>query len=149
MQSDHLPHNISRIQWNCTVPHWPDFQLHLRCNLLVECDNGQDEDGCGYVTCRHGGFLFRHTCYVIIQPEHDVTHHTARQMCRMVQGQLATFPSELERVAFGHFVYERHKLSFLVGIQATISGLPAMYALWLFVDCKVACVNIRTSIHLL
>ena len=128
LQPDYLPQRVSNIQWNCSVPYWPDFQLHLHCNLLAECDSEQDESSCGYVMCRHGGFLFNDTCYFIIQPEHDLLLYEARQLCEAVHGQLATFQLETERVALGQFIYERHKLSLYVGIQATMSGLPAMYA---------------------
>ena len=110
LQSDRLPQCISGIQWNCSVPHWPDFQVHLCCNLLVECDSSQDEDRCGYVRCRHGGFLFYHTCYVIVQPERDIVLYGARQLCETVQGQIATFPFPVDK-AFRQFLYERHKVS--------------------------------------
>ena len=128
-QFSRLPERTSSVQWNCSVPYWPDFQLHLHCNLLSECERGQDEDNCGYVTCRQGGFVFNGICYMVIQPEHALLHYTAQHMCKAVHGQLAIFPLETDREALGQFMYERHKLSVYVGVQVTLSGLPAMYAL--------------------
>ena len=66
---------------------------------------------------------------MVIQPEHDLLHYTAQHMCKTVHGQLAIFPLETDRVALGQFMYERHKLSVYVGVQVTLSGLPAMYVL--------------------
>ena len=129
LQSDRLPQRTIGVEWNCSVSYWREFRLHLSCNLLAECERGQDENTCGYVTCRHGGFLFRNTCYVIIQPERDITHHVAPLMCKSVQGRLAIFPFESDRLALGQFIFEKHKLSLYVGIQVTMSGLPAMYEL--------------------
>ena len=42
-----LPEKLPGGKWNCSVPHWPDFRQHMRCNMLRECEGGEDEVDCG------------------------------------------------------------------------------------------------------
>ena len=53
-------------KWNCSVPHWPDFRQHMRCNMLRECEGGEDEVDCGYESedCGPGLISAAGSCYL-------------------------------------------------------------------------------------
>jgi hypothetical protein len=40
--------------FNCSVPNYAQFDDVFRCNYLVECYNGEDEEGCAYKTAQCG-----------------------------------------------------------------------------------------------
>ncbi|KAK7495131.1 hypothetical protein BaRGS_00013541, partial [Batillaria attramentaria] len=41
-----LPERLPDGKWNCSVPHWGDFQQHFLCTLEPECAEGQDDVIC-------------------------------------------------------------------------------------------------------
>ena len=49
--------------WNCSVPHWPRFKRHFRCNMRLECANEEDEAECPYSFCDHGLVRTYRHCY--------------------------------------------------------------------------------------
>ena len=55
--------------WNCSVPHWPEFQHHLFCDLIPQCRNGQDEASCPYASpeCDDGYLHVNGSCYQVTQ----------------------------------------------------------------------------------
>nr|KAG5693056.1 hypothetical protein BaRGS_028816 [Batillaria attramentaria] len=48
------PEKLASGKWNCSVPHWSDFDLHLLCNLETECAAGEDEAACPYTDTAWG-----------------------------------------------------------------------------------------------
>nr|KAG5690330.1 hypothetical protein BaRGS_027627 [Batillaria attramentaria] len=38
-----LPQQLPGGMWNCSVPHWADFQQHFLCTLEPECIGGEDK----------------------------------------------------------------------------------------------------------
>jgi hypothetical protein len=52
-QNTAVPEQLLSGLWNCSSPEWPRFKPHLRCNLVVECEEGEDEVGCWHTgaTC--------------------------------------------------------------------------------------------------
>ena len=61
-----LPEKLPGGKWNCSVPHWPDFRQHMRCNMLRECEGGEDEVDCGYESedCGPGLISAAGSCYL-------------------------------------------------------------------------------------
>ncbi|KAK7479438.1 hypothetical protein BaRGS_00029355, partial [Batillaria attramentaria] len=41
-----LPQRLPDGKWNCSVPHWADFQQHFLCTLYPECAGGEDDVVC-------------------------------------------------------------------------------------------------------
>ena len=68
VQASSKPEQTSNGQWNCSVPHWPDFQRHFRCNLETECASGEDEENCPYGHCGPGRLSAGKVCPLIICP---------------------------------------------------------------------------------
>ena len=51
-------------KWNCSVPYWPDFDVHFRCDLVVDCVGGEDEMDCPYSGhCGLGRATIDNRCY--------------------------------------------------------------------------------------
>nr|KAG5693900.1 hypothetical protein BaRGS_014341 [Batillaria attramentaria] len=57
-----LPQRLPDGKWNCSVPHWADFQQHflcdgycmpvyVRCNDVYDCPGKEDEAACDSYTC--------------------------------------------------------------------------------------------------
>nr|KAG5693055.1 hypothetical protein BaRGS_028815 [Batillaria attramentaria] len=53
-ERDAAPERLDSGLWNCSVPHWPDFELHFLCNLETECAAGEDEATCPYTNSACG-----------------------------------------------------------------------------------------------
>nr|KAG5685517.1 hypothetical protein BaRGS_024254 [Batillaria attramentaria] len=43
-----LPERVPSGKWNCSVPHWTDFQEHFPCDLRADCLDAEDEKVCPY-----------------------------------------------------------------------------------------------------
>ena len=56
-QNTSEPELLENLLWNCSVPFWPNFYLHLFCNRRVECPLWEDERVCPYTLCQNGGRL--------------------------------------------------------------------------------------------
>ena len=82
--------------WNCSVPHWPRFQRHFRCNLRQDCASGEDEDQCPYSPCEREGVSFHGQCYFILVNNVKVTWHDARRECRKSGAYLASLTTHRE-----------------------------------------------------
>ncbi|KAK7496985.1 hypothetical protein BaRGS_00011721 [Batillaria attramentaria] len=48
------PQSLGANLFNCSVPYYPSFQQHLQCNLVVQCQGGEDEIDCPYTTADCG-----------------------------------------------------------------------------------------------
>ena len=53
-ENSQIPEQLPDGTWNCSVPHWPDFQLHFPCNMLWDCAAGEDERECPYTSHKCG-----------------------------------------------------------------------------------------------
>ena len=49
------PGKLKNGLWNCSVPFWPEFRFHFKCNRQKECALGEDERECPYTLCKDGG----------------------------------------------------------------------------------------------
>nr|KAG5708620.1 hypothetical protein BaRGS_033041 [Batillaria attramentaria] len=59
------PKRLGTGHFNCSVPQYARFQLHLRCNLEIECAAGEDERDCNYtsIACGQGFVDAGNKCY--------------------------------------------------------------------------------------
>ena len=111
--------------WNCSVPHWPQFQTHLACNLWVQCQGGEDEDGCHYTRCHSSGFSVDGKCY-ILGSERTSTLIGAETSCGSVGGRLASMKSQAEIEKVIAVLWKNIIISFHVGFLSDIPGLPIL-----------------------
>ena len=71
-------------QWNCSVPHWPDFKRHFPCNLQMDCVEGEDEADCPYMSpfCPRGYFFSAGGgCFRYFDPKSALTWNEAAEAC--------------------------------------------------------------------
>ena len=118
--------------WNCSVPHWPRFQRHFRCNMRRECANEEDETECPYSSCEHGGVRIDHACYFYVENNWSITWLEAQHECRLKGAQLASMSSlsKWHRVmAWLHWrsQWRDGGMAMFVGLKSASQGLPFMY----------------------
>nr|KAG5689449.1 hypothetical protein BaRGS_026010 [Batillaria attramentaria] len=74
-----LPQRLPDGKWNCSMPHWGDFQQHflcdgycmpvyVRCNDVYDCPGKEDEAACDSYTCP--GFYRCRKSSVCLHPDH-------------------------------------------------------------------------------
>ena len=111
--------------WNCSVPHWPQFQTHLACNLWVQCQGGEDEDGCHYTRCHFSGFAVDGKCY-ILGKERTSAITDAKASCGAVGARLASLKTRNEIHKVTRILWKKNLFSFHIGFLLGIPGLPSM-----------------------
>ena len=79
--------------WNCSVPHWPRFRRHFRCNMRQECANEEDEIQCPYSYCRHGGVRLDGLCFFYVVKDEGISWLEAQRECRLMGANLASLSS--------------------------------------------------------
>ena len=127
-----LPQRLEDGTWNCSVPHWADFQQHLQCNLRVECASGEDEAQCPYTTddCGPGRISIDGVCYVYVVPEEAVSWVEADNNCRLGNSRLASLETEEEWIRVTRFLTEFGGLSetnpLYIGLKLSVGQLPDM-----------------------
>ena len=118
--------------WNCSVPHWPRFQRHFRCNLRQECAGGEDEVRCPYSPCRHGGVSFAGHCYFFLT-DVNVVWSAAHDECRKFGAYMVSLTSPREWsdvMSWLHLGVPWLKKNMLmvvyVGLAPALSSVPFM-----------------------
>ncbi|KAL8560514.1 hypothetical protein ACOMHN_023787 [Nucella lapillus] len=124
------PTKVHDNTWNCSSPHWPDFEFHLRCNLVAECEGTEDEAECHHEVCGEGGFVVLGRCYLLGQPADKLTYYQARGFCSNEGGYLASFNTNEEMEAVMERVWLRSRSrDVYVGLTFTPRSLDSMYKL--------------------
>ena len=91
LQASQIPERLEdTTTWNCSVPHWPLFRRHFRCNRRQDCASGEDEVQCPYSPCEHGGVSFQGQCYFIMENYNNANWGLAQEECRKVEAYLAS-----------------------------------------------------------
>ena len=111
--------------WNCSVPHWPLFQTHLACNLWVQCQGEEDEDGCHYTRCDSSGFFVDDKCYILSR-ERILAISEATTTCASIGGRLANLKTEADIKKVATIMWKKSVFPFFIGLQTDIPGLPSM-----------------------
>ncbi|XP_076442765.1 uncharacterized protein LOC143281438 [Babylonia areolata] len=130
-------HNVSSTpqqtaggQWNCTVPHWPQFSQHFPCNLESNCINSEDEVECDYITagCGQGVITAGDGCYVFWNLGQDKqTYRMMKEWCEARGGSLASLNTVQEWEDVYRMLHQGHWKRVLVGLQPVPDEWPYMY----------------------
>ncbi|KAK7495128.1 hypothetical protein BaRGS_00013538 [Batillaria attramentaria] len=87
-----LPQRLPDGKWNCSVPHWGDFQQHFMCTLEPECADGRDDVICpwkdSWITACGKGHLAASKCISFKQMTRPVTWVETHRECVSHQTQL-------------------------------------------------------------
>ena len=77
--------------FNCSVPHYDSFKLHVHCNLEQECQHGEDEKDCPYSHpgC-DGSPGFGDKCFSLFVQHEPLSWKEANGACREKGGGLAS-----------------------------------------------------------
>ncbi|KAK7501940.1 hypothetical protein BaRGS_00006692 [Batillaria attramentaria] len=82
-----VPQKIPNGPWNCSVPYWADFRQHFPCNLIWDCEGGEDEVDCPYTTrtCGPGYVTAGGHCYVMAISSADafISRPDASKECQL------------------------------------------------------------------
>ena len=121
-----LPEMRSDGRWNCSVPHWPEFQQHFVCNLKADCVEGEDEELCPYYSeaCGKGRVIVGSKCYVYTADK-GLSWDAASVECLLLGGMLAAPKTEEEWVGLGRLVdYDPDFYRVYIGLRSTSPILP-------------------------
>ena len=102
---------------------------HLTCNLVSECEGGEDEEDCGYSTCGQGGFVVNGTCYVLQGMFRNIvkTFSKARAVCNAApHSRLACLKSKQKFENVERFFRSTlmQPLDLFIGLSS--HGIPSM-----------------------
>ena len=134
LQASEIPERLAgTTTWNCSVPQWPRFRRHFRCDLHQDCASGEDEVQCSYSPCEHGGVSFHSHCYFIMLTNKSISWGEAYNECRKVGAYLASLTTRREwtdvmywlHLAVPWLLWTRDKLIY-VGILDAPASLPHM-----------------------
>ena len=127
------------------MPHWPQFQTHLACNLWVQCQGGQDEDQCNYTRCDFSGFVVNDKCYTLSR-ESTQSAVEAQEKCAAMGAALATIPTVSVRDKITAITSRKTNHKFYIGLHSDVPGLPSMYGKDYF-QCNLhhACILFKIS----
>ena len=129
-QLSEIPERLAST-WNCSVPHWPRFQRHFRCNMRQECADENDESECPYSFCDHRGIRVDRHCYFYVENDVRISWFEARHECHLKGAKLASL-SSLGKwnsvMTWLHWHPPRSEKSryLAIGMTSTPPGLPFM-----------------------
>ena len=88
----HEPEQLSDNLYNCSVPHFHSFRPVLSCNMVPECQGGEDEEGCGYQSndSGEGAADAGRKCYRFVRLGGAVTWSGANYDCTQSSQMLVT-----------------------------------------------------------
>ncbi|KAK7479399.1 hypothetical protein BaRGS_00029316, partial [Batillaria attramentaria] len=73
-----LPQRLPDGKWNCSVPHWADFQQHFLCTLYPECAGGEDDVVCFSRDDSCGQNIFStQRCFTFVEPTDATVQNTS------------------------------------------------------------------------
>ena len=125
-QESALPVLLWKWRWNCSVPHWADFQEHFPCNLEADCVHGEDEQDCPYTNvsrCGAGAISLGESCYFYVISENDVSWQDAMDACQSSNAYLANLNTPKEWDDVMQLLFVRRGAIFL-GLRSSDSYLP-------------------------
>ena len=125
------PQQLPDGKWNCSVPHWPDFRLHFRCNLVRECAGGEDEASCPYSLCDDGGVSLDNSCFHLMDPGRSTSWDESNLACSRMGGRLASLTTPAERRRVTHYLRCNRSGQFqtFLGLKSAPVALPDMYVM--------------------
>ncbi|KAK7488816.1 hypothetical protein BaRGS_00019951 [Batillaria attramentaria] len=123
-----LPQQMTDGRWNCSVPHWTDFQQHFPCNLVSDCDGGQDEAACPYSSthCGQGRLTAGGKCFLYVTSQRFITWEEAANECLRRDGHLASLNTPEEWRDVISLLKLPHPYYVYIGLHSSSMGLPRM-----------------------
>ncbi|KAK7497050.1 hypothetical protein BaRGS_00011786, partial [Batillaria attramentaria] len=139
------PQALGANLFNCSVPYYPSFQQHLQCNLVVQCQGGEDEIDCPYTTadCGLGLIDAGDKCYKYIEERREITWYDAFDKCMEQNARLVTPRTLTEWKGFQEVLqFGMNSSALYVGLQTSESSLGLMYReVWQWADRTMAYFN--------
>ena len=109
---------------DCSASSWSGYAPHLSCDLVVDCQTGEDEAGCLHA-CGEGGFAEGTSCYYVKLKKLGVHGGLQAQMdCRSDGGRLVSFNTgeEWDRVTWK--LQRSPVVGFYYGLRNPASSWP-------------------------
>lgn len=84
--------------FNCSVPNFHRFKPLMSCNTAVECEGGEDEQGCSYHSddCGDGFVNIGTKCYRVVRPKEPISWTDAKYDCIRHGQTMVTFGNSEE-----------------------------------------------------
>ncbi|KAK7102516.1 hypothetical protein V1264_020722 [Littorina saxatilis] len=116
-------------RWNCSVPDWPEFQQHFPCNLLADCAEAEDEEGCPYTSplCDKGHFHWGTSCYRYFRTTAKISWNEASQDCQRHGSHLVSLNDASEWRNVTSLLSQYHVKSIHTGLRSASASLPLSY----------------------
>ncbi|KAK7112913.1 hypothetical protein V1264_012288 [Littorina saxatilis] len=121
------PEQLPDGKWNCSVPHFPEFQQHFACSHTVFCSKGQDK-----LECRAGNLCGRDaiklgdSCYRRLTPYSPYTWDEAAQYCESSGAQMMDLDSAEEWKFLVNEAQYLGSKNIFVGLKLASSTVPEM-----------------------
>ncbi|KAK7466739.1 hypothetical protein BaRGS_00037181, partial [Batillaria attramentaria] len=134
-----LPQRLPDGKWNCSVPHWADFQQHFLCTLYPECAGGEDDvvcfsrqDECGLLVV-----FPKKKCFAYVESNdlssqlnmsdlpRKISWLEAREVCANRKMRLPSFETEQEHSVFYRVlnVLPDSTMTFYIGLESMTEPL--------------------------
>ncbi|KAL8560511.1 hypothetical protein ACOMHN_023784 [Nucella lapillus] len=130
-QESERPIQLPNGKWNCTEENWDGvhgLEPHLACNVKHQCEDGRDEEACGYTRCQQVGFEVAGRCF-FLGWRMDSTHTKADWLCQHEQQQgarLASLKSAKIIDEVRKIVWRLHPFYIKIGLATPTVELPPM-----------------------
>ncbi|KAK7461211.1 hypothetical protein BaRGS_00038746, partial [Batillaria attramentaria] len=134
------PQILDNGMWNCSAENYPSFAEHVKCNLVTECRDGEDEKACPYTShaCGSGLIDVGGKCYKYFNLQDRLSWYEAQTRCLDLNMGLVNpqTPQEWER--FREVLsYGMTSSTFYTGLR-TSQGDPAYREIWQWSDHTMA-----------
>ncbi|KAK7482846.1 hypothetical protein BaRGS_00025879 [Batillaria attramentaria] len=116
-----LPQELTDGKWNCSVPYFSKFHEHFPCNLVADCENGEDELKCPYTNsaCGQGRLFIGERCYIYVKPEVRMLNwNEAAVMCLEREAILVSFNTPEEMHNVGKLLRKHDFYRIFIGLQS-------------------------------
>ncbi|XP_070184274.1 G-protein coupled receptor GRL101-like [Littorina saxatilis] len=124
--------------WNCSVPQWPEFKSHFRCNYDTECAGAEDETDCPYTGhCPPGLVQADGRCYIYDNPRGAISWLEANILCaERYGGYLASFNTRQEWLeVMSAFRLVKSRIKYFVGLRTADAGKHTILVCDYRADC--------------
>ncbi|KAK7482845.1 hypothetical protein BaRGS_00025878, partial [Batillaria attramentaria] len=123
------PQELTDGKWNCSVPYFFKFHEHFPCNLVADCENGEDELKCPYTNsaCGQGKVFIGESCYIYVIPEDQITWNQAALICLQRGSHLANFNTPEEMYHVGTLLRKHAFFRVFIGLRSSSPSFPSMY----------------------
>lgn len=124
------PQEVEPGVFNCSVPYFHRFQVHMKCNLAKECVNNEDEANCKYASEECGvGLIDSGTkCLSYRNPKKNITWNEAYSTCTNEGKTLMTIKTPQEWTTFQNIVsLGKRSTVMFVGLSTAQSTMVDMY----------------------